>query len=154
MGCPVFGRSLHMCGATLLGAIFAEPGFVCAIKNTAEMAQGEREAAHFCSDSGAVSGKLIYIGIKTDQRVAIEEVAQDVTNAHPSIQGCREKTNLLIKEFIDYLCRCLSWGRLRRSMWCCGGLRRLLRMRCSARLGVCLFWPGRAAPFHNLETAQ
>eukprot|EP00957_Ditylum_brightwellii_P019390 1462700-Ditylum_brightwellii.AAC.1 len=63
----------------------------------------------------------IYISIKIDQRVAIKEVVQGVTDAHPAVQGCWEKMDLLVKEFLNYLCRRLSWGRVRRSLWCCGG---------------------------------
>eukprot|EP00957_Ditylum_brightwellii_P037984 2872850-Ditylum_brightwellii.AAC.1 len=63
-----------MCGTVLLGAIFAEPCFVRTIQNAAEMARRERKVAHFRTYSGAVPGKLVYIGVEAYQWVAIKEV--------------------------------------------------------------------------------
>eukprot|EP00957_Ditylum_brightwellii_P069288 5259954-Ditylum_brightwellii.AAC.1 len=36
-----------------------------------------------------------------DQKVAIKEVVQGITDAHPVIQGCWEKVDLLVKERIE-----------------------------------------------------
>eukprot|EP00957_Ditylum_brightwellii_P194375 14803455-Ditylum_brightwellii.AAC.1 len=75
------------------------------------MAGSESEAAHFHSDSGTVTSKLVYVSVKALQWVAIKEVVQGVTDVHPAVQGCWEETDLLVKEFLNHLCPCLSWRR-------------------------------------------